>query len=163
MLKFVILKTIVIMTSSNGNISALPAFREGNPPVNGGFPSQGPMTRSFDVLFEERLNKRLRKHSRWFEKPSRSLWRHCNYIIKSRWIIITSALYIRNVSNQSCKIGELNLVNINQSRKIATLNFVNIVLPMSRHLVVKKSQINIMLTLRLKLFLIRFIKVCLAR
>ena len=29
--------------------SALLAFCDGNPPVNGGFPSQRPVTRSFDV------------------------------------------------------------------------------------------------------------------
>ena len=46
----------------------------------GGFPSQRPVTRSFDVFFHLRLNKRLSKQSRrlWFETPSRSLWRHCN-------------------------------------------------------------------------------------
>ena len=55
---------------------------EGNPPVTGGFPSQRPVTRSFDVLFDPRLNTRLstQPRRRWFEKPSRSLWRHCNVI-----------------------------------------------------------------------------------
>ena len=39
-----------------------------------------PMTQKFDVFFDLRLNKRLRKQSRcrWFETPSPSLWRHCN-------------------------------------------------------------------------------------
>ena len=38
------------------------------------------MTRSFDVFFDLSLNKRLNKQSRsrWFETPSRSLWRQCN-------------------------------------------------------------------------------------
>ena len=38
-------------------------------PVTGEFPSQRPVTRSFDVLFDLRLNKRLSKQSRrrWFE------------------------------------------------------------------------------------------------
>ena len=46
----------------------------------GGFPSQRPVTWSFDVFLDLRLNKRLSKQSkyRWFETPSRSLWRHCN-------------------------------------------------------------------------------------
>ena len=45
-------------------------------------PSQRPVTRSFDVFFDLRLNKRLSKQSRrrWFETPLRSLWRHCNVI-----------------------------------------------------------------------------------
>ena len=50
----------------------------GNSPVTGGCPSQRPVTRSFDVYFDLRLNKRLSKQSRrrWFETPSCSLWRH---------------------------------------------------------------------------------------
>ena len=57
-----------MMTSSNGNI------------FPGEFPAQRPVTRSFDVFFELRLNKRLSKQSWdwWFETLSRSLWRHCN-------------------------------------------------------------------------------------
>ena len=73
-------KSIAMMTSSNENISALLDLYEGNPPVTGGFPLQRPVTRSFGVFFDRRLNKRLGKHSRrgWFETPSRSLWRQCN-------------------------------------------------------------------------------------
>ena len=38
-----------------------------------------PVTRSFDIFFDRRLNKRLRKQSWgwWFETPLRPLWRHC--------------------------------------------------------------------------------------
>ena len=41
--------------------------------------------RSFDVFFDLRLDKRLRKPSRrrWFKTPSRSLWRHCHI----RWVV----------------------------------------------------------------------------
>ena len=44
-------------------------------PVN----SQRPVTQNFDVFFDQRLNKRLRKQSRrrWLETPSRSSLRHC--------------------------------------------------------------------------------------
>ena len=42
--------------------SELLALCEGNPPVTGGFPSQRPVTRSFDVFFDPRLNKRSSKH-----------------------------------------------------------------------------------------------------
>ena len=60
--------------------SALLALCAGNSPVTGGFPSQRPVTRSFDVFFDLRLNKRLGKQSWgwWFQTPSRPLWRHCN-------------------------------------------------------------------------------------
>ena len=70
-----------MMTSSNGKkITALLPLCEGNPPVNGAFPSQRPVTRRFDVFFDLRLNKRLSKQSWgwWFETPSYPLWRHCN-------------------------------------------------------------------------------------
>ena len=48
--------------------SALLALCEGNSPVTGEFPSHRPATRSLDVLFDLRLNKRLSKPSRrrWF-------------------------------------------------------------------------------------------------
>ena len=59
--------------------SALLALCEGKPPVIGGFPSQSPVTRSFDVSFYLHLNKGPSKQSRrqWLETPSCSLWRHC--------------------------------------------------------------------------------------
>ena len=40
---------------------------------------QRPVTRSFDVFFDLRLNKRLSKQSRrrWFEMSSHSSWSHC--------------------------------------------------------------------------------------
>ena len=71
-----------MMTSSNGNISALLALCEGNSPVTDEFPSQSPVTRSFGVFFDLRLNKRLSKQSirLWFETPSHPLWRHRNVI-----------------------------------------------------------------------------------
>ena len=63
-----------------GTFSALLALCAGNSPVSGEFPLQRPVTRSFDVLSDLRLNKRLGKQSWrwWFETPSRSLWRHHN-------------------------------------------------------------------------------------
>ena len=59
--------------------SSVLALCAGNSPVTGEFPSQSPVTRSFDISFDMRLNKRLSIQS-WgwlFETPSRSLWRHC--------------------------------------------------------------------------------------
>ena len=41
--------------------SALLALCAGNSPVAGEFPAQRPVTRSFDVFFDLRLNKRLSK------------------------------------------------------------------------------------------------------
>ena len=69
-----------MMTSSNRNIFRVngPLCEEFTGP--GEFPSQRPVARSFDVFFDQRLNKRLNKQpwGWWFETPSWSLWRHCN-------------------------------------------------------------------------------------
>ena len=69
-----------MMTSPNRNISVLLALCAGNSPVTGEFPAQRPVTRSFDVFFDLRLNRQLSKQSWgwWFGTPSRSLWLHCN-------------------------------------------------------------------------------------
>ena len=60
--------------------SALLAFCVGISPVPGEFTAQRPVTRSFGVLFDLRLNKQLSKQSWgwWFETLSRPLWRHRN-------------------------------------------------------------------------------------
>ena len=60
--------------------STLLALCAGNSPVTGEFPSQRPVTRSFDVFLYFPLNKQLGKQSKplWFETSSRSLWSRCN-------------------------------------------------------------------------------------
>ena len=60
--------------------SALLTLCVGKSPVTREFPSQMPVTRSFDVFFVLHPNKRLSKHSWgcWFDTPSHSSWRHCN-------------------------------------------------------------------------------------
>ena len=60
--------------------SALLVICAGNSPVPGEFPTQRPVTRSFDVYFDLRPNKWLSKQSWgwWFETLSCSLWRHGN-------------------------------------------------------------------------------------
>ena len=60
--------------------SALLAICAGTSPVPGEFPAQRPVTRTFDVFFDLRLNKRLSKQSEdWcFKTLSRPLWRHCD-------------------------------------------------------------------------------------
>ena len=63
-----------------GAFSTLLALCVGNSPATGEFPSQRPVTWSFDVFFDMHLNKRLSKQSRHrlFEAPLCSLWHHCN-------------------------------------------------------------------------------------
>ena len=71
---------ITMMTSSNGNIFRVTGHLCGEFTGPGEFLAQRPVTRSFDVFFDLRLNKRLRNQSWgwWFETQSRPLWRHCN-------------------------------------------------------------------------------------
>ena len=69
------------------------ALCKGNSPVTGEIPSLRLVTRSFDVFFDLRRNKRLRKPSRCrlFETPSR----HYDVTVMSfvwetdRWILLT--------------------------------------------------------------------------
>ena len=83
--------------------SSLLALCEGNSPATGKFPSQRPVTRSFGVFFDLRLNKRFCKQSRrrWFETPPRSLLRHCNVSI----VLLT--LKIRSEERGTSKITAL--------------------------------------------------------
>ena len=52
-----------MMTSTNGNIFRVTGPLCGEFTGPGEFPTQRPVTRSFDVFFDLRLNKRLSKHS----------------------------------------------------------------------------------------------------
>ena len=72
-----------MMTSSNGNIFRVTGPLCGEFTGPGEFPAQRPVTRSFGVFFDLRLNNWLSKQSLgwWFETPPWSLWRHCNVII----------------------------------------------------------------------------------
>ena len=75
--------------------SALLALCPGNSPVTGEFPSQMPVTRSFDAFFDVRLNKGLSRQLRcwWFEKSSRSLWRQGNECyVHTKWIYSFTAI-----------------------------------------------------------------------
>ena len=69
--------------------SALLAICAGNSPVPGEFPTQRPVTRSFDVFFDLCLNKWFSKQrwGWWFETLSRPLWRNRNEIIASDSIL----------------------------------------------------------------------------
>ena len=82
--------------------SVLLALCAGNSPATGEFHSQRPVMRSFDVFFDLCLNKRLSKQSWcwWFEKPWRSLWRHCNveWIQSCLWRRVLRWRCIRDIS-----------------------------------------------------------------
>ena len=70
-----------MMTSSNGNIFPVTGLLCGEFAGHRWIPlTQRLVTRSFDVLFNLRLNQQLSKQlwRRWFKTPSPPLWRHCD-------------------------------------------------------------------------------------
>ena len=75
-------KGFIMMTSSNGNIFRVTGPLCGEFTGPGEFPTQRPVTQSFDVFFDLRLNKRLGKQpwGWWFETSSWLLWRQCNVL-----------------------------------------------------------------------------------
>ena len=70
----------IMMTSSNGNIFRVTGLLCGEFTGPGESPAQRPVTQSFDVFFDLRLNKPLSKQpwGWWFEMLSWSLWRQCD-------------------------------------------------------------------------------------
>ena len=91
----------IMMTSSNGNIFRVTGPLCGEFTGPGEFPTQRPVTRSFDVFFDLRLNKRLSKQpwGWWFETLSWSLWRHGN-VLKS-WHVHAYRTTVRELWGRS--------------------------------------------------------------
>ena len=89
-----------MMTSPNGSISALLALCEGNPPINGGFPSQRPVTRSFNHSFicawtngwannrdagdlrrqDAHCDLIVMRHTKWWSFTSSGIFKNCHFI-----------------------------------------------------------------------------------
>ena len=88
-MRFLPESTLFMMTSSNGNIFRVTDHMCGEFTGPGEFPTQRPVSRSFDVYFDLRPNKWLSKQSWgwWFETLSCSLWRHRNVISNMLCII----------------------------------------------------------------------------
>ena len=85
--------------------STLLAICAENSPVTGSFPAQRSVTRSFDVFFDLRLNKRFSKQSRgwWFEMLSRPLWRHSN-VLCVILVLSSKPRYIYTYAALVCKL-----------------------------------------------------------
>ena len=97
-----------MMTSSNGSIFRVTGPLCGEFTGPGEFPTQRPVTRSFDVLFDLRLNKGLSKQlwGWWFETPSWSLWRECNVYNWSMAVIITFTIVFSIVFTHEAHNGD---------------------------------------------------------
>ena len=83
--------------------STLLAICAGNSSVPGEFPAQRLLTRSFEVFFDLRLNKRLSKQSWgwWVKTLSRPLWRHSNTVLSFKSLnkyTKTSALMVSDLT-----------------------------------------------------------------
>ena len=118
--------------------SALLAICAGNSPVTGEFPTQRPVTRSFDVYFDLRPNERLSKQwwGWWFETLSRSLWRHRNEIkwnvdcvhfprLCEQFIFTCSHLNLQNVFlflYHCCILSEIKLTTTTCNRTLVIIN-----------------------------------------
>ena len=72
----------------------------------GEFPTQRPVTRSFDFFFDLRLDKRLSKQwwGWWFETPSWSLWCQCNGYPSETHLTL-----------KSCEISFIHNIRLNRS------------------------------------------------
>ena len=90
----------------------------GNSEVTVECPSRRQMTRSFDVFFDLRQNKRLSKQSkpRCFETQSRSLWCHCNTMMIYMYNLVSSfhdiMLLIEKKNTSYTRIKSFGFVNL---------------------------------------------------
>ena len=126
---------IFMMTSSNGNIFRVTGPLCGEFTGPGEFPAQRPVTRSFDVFFDLRPNKRLSKQpwGWWFETPSWSLWRQCNVYLNSAtgdvWqvtglsIVLTITLWEAIKAHWYQVIIELNVTLFKQWNHLSNFEF----------------------------------------
>ena len=114
----------IMTTSSKGNIFRVTGHLCGE--FTGEFPAQRPVTRSFDVFCDLRLNKRLIKQSWgwWFETLSRPLWRYCN--VDNSWNCISNEPLWEAMLNQFmhgyiCKsTGRIWFTNVTINTNTAT-------------------------------------------
>ena len=97
--------------------SALLPNCAGKSPVTGEFPAQRPLTRSFDVFFDLHLHKQLTKQwsGRWFQTPSRPLWRHCIVAMASQ---ITSRSIVCSIASTSSWQKSLAFLILFRNRKL---------------------------------------------
>ena len=110
----------VMKTSSNGNIFRVTGPLCGNPPVTGGFPSQRPVTRRFEVFFDLCLSKQLSKPSRrrWFETPPHWLWRHYNNILVEKpadpmgWICPRVQMWLHQIISLNAQLMQVCKIHV---------------------------------------------------
>ena len=95
--------------------------------VAGEFPSHRPVTQSFEIFCDPRLNKRLSKQSwgLWFETPSIPSWRHCNDCALKlcenlavggwtwlKWLISNGGIPWRGIKVEKCTLTYNDIIQI---------------------------------------------------
>ena len=88
----------------------------GNSPVIGEFSPPRPVTQSFDVFFDLRLNTRLSKQwwGWWFETPSYPLLRHCNnpcVLDLFKYILLVWAPFYQSLVRERQLIFHLSVID----------------------------------------------------
>ena len=113
------------------------------------FPSQMPVTRSFGILFDLHLNKRISKQSTrwWFETPSPSLWRHCNVLSLERRAMAGVSIVLLNCcfrrrSKKHQSSAFVRGIHQSQVRPVTqeTFPFANVIMDRCKFLVPRRLQ-----------------------
>ena len=89
----------------------------GNSPITDEFPSQRSVTRSVEVFFDLRLNKRLSKQSYgwWLETSLRSLWGHFNAKWSSLHLYESSDIFLLSVDIYHVELDGCHFDNLLRS------------------------------------------------
>ena len=121
-----------MLTSWNGNIFRVIGHLCVITPVSGEFPAQRPVTRSFDVFFDLRLNQRLSKQSE--AGDLRRYRAHYDVIVKVKYILYCGAMASGTFVNTGS--GNAKCTNPLPAPKVTVSQQVNWtlgVLPLNRH------------------------------
>ena len=106
------------------------------PFVSGEFPSQRPMTRSFDVFFDlrpsKRLNKQLRRHRAHYDVAVMNCWNivfHCTNLKYSNKVIILTCMFMSRTNlaiqflNNIATTSKRSDINIQLDKTLCCQNF----------------------------------------
>ena len=99
------------------------ALCAGNSLVTGELPTQRPVTWSFDVFFDLRLNKQLSKQSWgwWSEMPLCSLWHRCNAEHGSQYMLTSPAMPADAMLPDIIKSSAIVILTISKEQVLISL------------------------------------------
>ena len=135
----------LMITSSNGNIFRVTGH------LCGEFTGHRwiPRTKASDAelwFFYLRLNKRLSKElcCRWFEKPLRPLWRHCNVVFNATYLFYSLALKTaygtKKLDDASCiKLKYKHCPSVSQLISVSNIELVSFAIQMLKVISFQKA------------------------